>query len=80
MTDEEKKNLKNRVADFEKQELELLDKYGLERSIDLEFPRYREYPADLQLALLVINGHGGKYSFSYGLKSKEDTKVEEPKS
>ena len=48
MTTEEK------VKEFEKELKLLLEKYGLEMIMDIDFPQYKELPVKIQLALQVI--------------------------
>lgn len=72
MIDEQKIELQSRVGLFEKEEAELLTKHQLTRDVNLDFPRYKEYPPDLQLALMVLNNHGGKFSFSYVDREKKE--------
>lgn len=46
--------LEEKVKDFEKEYQELLKRYNLKMSVNLDFPIYKTLPAKLQLALQII--------------------------
>jgi len=67
MTTEEK------VKQFEKEYKELLKKYGLEMTMEMEFPQYKILPIRLQLALQIIIEEGMQYRATFK-EVKEETK------
>jgi len=65
--------LKRRAKEYQKAKKALLKEYELQESPDLNFPRYREYPNDLKLALMVLESHGGVFITRF-VDTKEPTK------
>ena len=64
-------NLQNpsKIEEFSKEFNELLQKYNVTPQIHLDFPDYKNLPAEVQLALLVINNH--KNNFVLNFKENE---------
>lgn len=46
------------MTDAEKEIETILNKYNLKYGYILDFPKYRELPDEVKLALSVINNHG----------------------
>ena len=71
MTDDKLKVQQEQVEKFGKELEQLLSKYGLKMHMGIDFPTYKVLPIDLQLALQLVEKHGGQFQLSY--------EVEEPK-
>lgn len=71
MSDDKLKLQKALVEEFGKELEVLLNKYGLKMRMGMDFPTYKVLPIDLQLALQIVEKHGGQFQLSY--------EVEEPK-
>jgi len=51
-----------------------LNKTGLKIGYDIDFPKYKILPTEVQLALLVLKEHGMNIIVSLQPKNKEDQK------
>jgi hypothetical protein len=65
MTDVKITDLKNKISLYEEDLKQLDEKYGLDRSISMEFPQYNIFPDELKLALLVVQSHKPTFMFRY---------------
>jgi hypothetical protein len=54
-----------KLDEFEVKLKELLKEYNLEIRTVLDFPRYKILPLDVQLALQVLENHGGIFNTTY---------------
>jgi len=70
--------LKAKIKKVESEIAKLLEKEGLEMSIQLDFPRYRQLPDEVLLALKVFQNHSGTVIKQYILKKEvaDDKKKE----
>lgn len=57
------------LEEFSKKFQELLKEYNVIPNISLDFPDYKNLPAEVQLALLVMNKH--KNQFVLGFKENK---------
>ena len=62
--------MEEKVKQFEKEYLELLKKYELDMSVNVDFPQYKILPIRVQLALQVLFDEGVQYRMLY--KEKND--------
>ena len=58
-------NLEERTKTFQGEFAELLDKHGLKYIVMMEFPVYAILPAEVELAINIINNHGVQYRLGY---------------
>ncbi len=64
-------DLKERIAEFEKEYKALQAKYQIKPGISLEFPQFKILPEEVQLALLIVQKYDYKFMLSYeDLKGK----------
>ena len=63
---------KEKIKSFEDEYKKLLEKYGLEMSMEMDFPQYKILPAKLQLALQIIFEENLQYRAVYKEAKKEE--------
>lgn len=71
MTDDKLKAQQELVEKFGKELEELLKKYGLKMRMGIDFPTYKVLPIDLQLALQLVEKHGGQFQLSYEVEESK---------
>jgi len=58
-------SLQETANKLEKEIGELEKKYGLSLSVTLDFPRYKELPEEVKLAIIILNKHEAKFVRAY---------------
>lgn len=71
MTDDKLKAQQESVEKFGKELEQLLSKYGLKMRMGIDFPTYKVLPIDLQLALQLVEKHGGQFQLSYEVEESK---------
>ena len=61
----EKTEIEKKIELFEQEYKKLLEKYGLEMAIEMEFPQYRILPTKVQLAMRILYEEGLQYRTNF---------------
>lgn len=65
--------MEDKIKEFESKYKELLKEYGLEMSVNVDFPQYKILPLKVQLALQILGEEGVQFRTIY--KEVNDHKV-----
>lgn len=71
-----KEQLQNRQA-FAKELAKLLDSHNLAMQLYIDFPQYKEFPAEVLLAIQVFENHKGNFIMRlFDIEPKKENKLQ----